>query len=179
MRRSSSAALVTTLAAVAFAGAALPAEAIGQHTHTFASPSPSYHRTDSNGTFDAQVSADWNSTRPVSVAWAFTVSPKVRAIAAGRMTCKAGHMQLPYSDHHANIAVTYKWHSSVPGNSRNKNYEMWGHCAFPVNVGGKTGMANLRFTFAYRVSGPVRSRAAVAAESEQGAPEYSSELTVS
>ncbi|MCP3804286.1 hypothetical protein NLX83_33960 [Allokutzneria sp. A3M-2-11 16] len=177
MRRSSSAALVSALVAVVLASTTLPAEAFG-HRHTFASPSPSYKRTDSNGTFTAQVSARWTSSSAVTVPWAFTVAPQVRAIAAGRMTCKAGHMQLPYTDHHRNIAVTYTWHSSVPKNARNKNYDLWGHCAFPVKVGGKTGMANLRFTFAYKVSGPAK-RSATAAGVEQGGPEFTSELTIS
>ncbi|SDN72520.1 hypothetical protein [Allokutzneria albata] len=177
MRRSYSAALVSALAAVVLAGTALPAEAAGGR-HTFASPSPAYKRTDSNGTFTAQVSAQWTSSSPVTMPWSFTVAPQVRAIAAGRMTCKAGHMQLPYSDHHANVAVTYTWHSSVPNNARNKNYDLWGHCAFPVKVGGKTGMANLRFTFAYRVSGATK-RSAVAAAAEPRGPEYTSELTIS
>ncbi|GAA4005358.1 hypothetical protein GCM10022247_28330 [Allokutzneria multivorans] len=177
MRRSLSSALVTALAAVVLAGTAIPAEAIGPR-HTFASPSPSYKRVDSNGTFTAQVSARWMANDAVTMPWSFTVSPKIRAIAAGRMTCKAGHMQLPYSDHHANIAVTYTWHSSVPRNARNKNYDLWGHCAFPVNVGGKTGMANLRFSFAYRVSGPAQ-RSAVLAQAEEATTEFSSELTIS
>src|SRR5687767_14670426 len=113
MRRSYSAALVSALAAVVLAGTALPAEA-AEPRHTFASPSPSYKRTDSNGTSTAQVNSRCTSSSEVTMPWSFTVASQVRAIAAGRMTCKAGHMQLPYTDHHANIAVTYTWHSSVP-----------------------------------------------------------------
>ncbi|MEU6275366.1 hypothetical protein ABZ871_23580 [Streptomyces populi] len=58
-------------------------------------------------------------------------------------------MQLPYHDRHANVGVDYFWHSSVPNNRRNKDYTLYGNCTFRVNVGGRTGTANLGFSFNY------------------------------
>ncbi|MFJ4684255.1 hypothetical protein [Streptomyces sp. NPDC088789] len=58
-------------------------------------------------------------------------------------------MQLSYHDSHANVAVNYFWHSSVPNNRRNKNYTLYGNCTFPVRVGDRTGRADLGFSFKY------------------------------
>ncbi|CAL9436187.1 hypothetical protein [Streptomyces sp. enrichment culture] len=142
--------------------ASAPAHAGTQQAkHTFKMSAPYYKKTDSNGTFTGQVNMAGTVGKPATMAWSFRTSPKVQAIATGRMTCKAGHMQLPYHDSHANVPVDYFWHSSVKNNRRNKDYTLWGNCTFRVKVGGKTGTANLGFRFNYALfDGISRSAAA-------------------
>ncbi|MFE5677821.1 hypothetical protein ACFQ7B_21310 [Streptomyces erythrochromogenes] len=117
--------------------------------HVFKMSAPSYQKTDSNGTFTGQVNMAGTVGKPAVMAWSFRTSPKVRAIATGKMTCKAGHMQLPYHDSHSNVPVDYFWHSSVKDNRRNKDYTLYGNCTFRVKAGGRTGTANLGFRFNY------------------------------
>ncbi|MGW6244371.1 hypothetical protein [Streptomyces roseolus] len=117
--------------------------------HTFKMSAPYYKKTDANGTFTGQVNMAGTVGQPATMAWSFRTSPTVQAMATGKMTCKAGHMQLPYHDSHSNVAVDYFWHSSVKNNRRNKDYTLWGNCTFRVKVGGRTGTANLGFNFRY------------------------------
>ncbi|EHN76306.1 hypothetical protein SMCF_4200 [Streptomyces coelicoflavus ZG0656] len=170
----------SALAAVLAVGS-VPAHAgVTQGKHTFKMSAPSYKRTDSNGTFTGQVNMAGTVGKPAHMAWSFRTSPKVQAIATGRMTCTAGHMQLPYHDKHTNVAVGYFWHSSVPGNRRNKNYTLYGNCTFRVKVGGKTGTANLGFRFNYSlfdgISKSVGARGEASAAAEATA--YASDLDI-
>ncbi|MFK4119355.1 hypothetical protein [Streptomyces longwoodensis] len=88
--------------------AAVPAHAgTQQGKFTFKVSDPSYKKTDANGTFTGQVNMAGTVGRPAPMAWSFCTSPAVQAIATGRMTCSAGHMQLPYHDSHPNVAVNY------------------------------------------------------------------------
>lgn len=122
--------------------------ASAEHYHTFTQSSEYFDQTDRNGRFTAQ--ANMHSGWVVPMAWSFTVSPAVQAIASSPMNCTAGHHQLPYSDTHNNIPVDYRWHSTVPGNKvDNTRYDLWGNCTFSVNVGGRPGTANLSFQFHY------------------------------
>ncbi|MFG3496962.1 hypothetical protein [Streptomyces sp. NPDC047928] len=151
--------LITTKRVGAIGSAALaaallvptaPAHAgVQQAKHVFKMSAPYYEKTDSNGKFTGQVNMAATVGKPATMAWSFRTSPKVQAIATGKMTCKAGHMQLPYHDSHSNVAVDYFWHSSVKNNVRNKDYTLYGNCTFRVKVGGKTGTANLGFRFNY------------------------------
>ncbi|MCF1594365.1 hypothetical protein [Streptomyces muensis] len=139
---------------------------------------PDYKRTDANGTFTGQVNMAGTVGRPAHMAWSFRTSPTVQAIATGRMTCKAGHMQLPYHDSHANVAVNYFWHSSVPNNRRNKNYTLYGNCTFRVNVGGRPGTANLGFSFRYSLFDGISPSSQGRGETPVEDTSYSSDLKI-
>ncbi|MFH8224320.1 hypothetical protein ACH4C2_34940 [Streptomyces sp. NPDC018057] len=167
------------LAAVLALGA-VPAHAgTQQGRFTFKMSNPYYKKTDANGTFTGQVNMAGTVGRAAPMAWSFRTSPAVQAIAAGRMTCSAGHMQLSYHDSHANVAVNYFWHSSVPNNRRNKNYTLYGNCAFPVKVGGRTGKANLGFSFKYSLfDGITPSMTGRGSGGTEDAP-YTSDLKIS
>ncbi|POX48937.1 hypothetical protein C3488_18935 [Streptomyces sp. Ru72] len=87
-------------------------------------------------------------------------------------------MQLPYHDSHANVTVNYFWHSSVPNNRRNKNYTLYGNCTFPVQVGGRTGKADLGFSFNYSLfDGITPSMTAQDGGSTEDTP-YTSDLKI-
>jgi hypothetical protein len=110
--------------------------------------------------------------------WSFRTSPAVQAIATGRMTCTAGHMQLPYHDKHTNVGVDYFWHSTVPNNRRNKDYTLYGHCTFRVNVGGRTGTANLGFSFNYALFDGITPPLAAEDSTSPESDSYASDLEV-
>lgn len=169
----------TALAAVLALGA-VPAQAgVTQAKHTFKMSAPSYKKTDSNGTFTGQVNMAGTVGKPAHMAWSFRTSKKVQAIATGKMTCSAGHMQLPYHDKHTNVAVSYFWHSSVPSNRRNKDYTLYGNCTFRVKVGGKKGTANLGFRFNYSLfDGISKSVAPEDGPTAEDPNAYSSELDI-
>ncbi|WP_146067888.1 hypothetical protein [Streptomyces sp. Ru72] len=166
------------LAAVLALGA-VPAHAgTQQGRFTFKVSDPYYTKTDGNGTFTGQVNMAGTVGRPAPMAWSFRTSPAIQAIATGRMTCSAGHMQLPYHDSHANVTVNYFWHSSVPNNRRNKNYTLYGNCTFPVQVGGRTGKADLGFSFNYSLfDGITPSMTAQDGGSTEDTP-YTSDLKI-
>ncbi|MFE9259254.1 hypothetical protein [Streptomyces sp. NPDC006879] len=156
---------------------AVPAHAgVQQAKHVFKVSAPYYKKTDSNGTFTGQT--DVAKSVPATMAWSFRVSPKVQAIATGNMTCKAGHMQLPYHDAHSGVAVGYFWHSSVKNNRLNKDYTLYGNCNFRVNVGGKTGTANLGFRFNYSLVNGISKRSAPEAEAPSADDAFSTELDI-
>ncbi|MGC9539970.1 hypothetical protein [Streptomyces sp. UG1] len=167
------------LAAVLALGVTPANAGVSQAKHTFKMSAPSYKKTDANGTFNGQVNMAGTVGRPAHMAWSFRTSPRVQAIATGRMTCKAGHMQLPYHDQHANVAVSYFWHSSVPNNRRNKDYTLYGNCTFRVKVAGRTGTANLGFRFNYSLfDGISRSAAAQQDSVTAEEPSFSSDLDI-
>jgi hypothetical protein len=163
-------AVVLSGAVTLLLAAAPPASAA--HQHVFTQSSEYFEATDSNGRFTAQ--ANMHSGWVVTMPWSFQISPAVQAIAVSPMNCTAGHNQLPYSDNHPNIPVSYHWHSSVPGNKvDNTNYDLWGNCTFRVNVGGRPGSANLKFQFHYSMfCGPCGPKSA------DGTHRLSSTLTV-
>ncbi|WP_224274642.1 hypothetical protein [Streptomyces sp. LS1784] len=166
------------LALALFAGSAPAHAGVNEGSHTFKMSAPSYNRTDTNGTFNGQVNMAGHVGRNAPMAWSFTTSPSIRAIAAGNMTCKAGHMQLPYSDSHPNVGVDYFWHSTVPDNRHNVNYKLWGNCTFRVKVSGRAGTANLGFRFNYSlVDGISRSSVEPGAGDAQEEA-YSSDLQI-
>ncbi|MET9428461.1 MULTISPECIES: hypothetical protein [unclassified Streptomyces] len=158
-----------------------PAHAgVQQAKHVFKVSAPYYEKTDANGKFTGQVNMAATAGKPATMAWSFRTSPAVQAIATGKMTCKAGHMQLPYHDSHSNVAVNYFWHSSVKNNLRNKDYTLYGNCTFRVKVAGKTGTANLGFRFNYALFDGISKTAA----RSEGAPvpsmgeDFSSDLEI-
>ncbi|MGI5195655.1 hypothetical protein ACQEVY_18735 [Streptomyces sp. CA-288835] len=166
------------LAAVLALGVVPANAAVNQAKHTFKLSDPDYKRTDRNGTFTGQVNMAGTVGRPAHMAWSFRISPAVRAIATGRMTCTAGHMQLPYHDRHTNVAVSYFWHSSVPNNRRNKEYTLYGSCKFRVNVGGRPGTANLGFSFKYSLFDGISRSSAAQDETAVEDSSYASELDI-
>ncbi|MFJ8648948.1 hypothetical protein ACIRNI_22860 [Streptomyces sp. NPDC093546] len=169
----------TALAAVLALGA-VPAQAgVNQGKHTFKMSAPSYAKTDSNGTFTGQVNMAGTVGKPAPMAWSFRTSKQVQAIATGKMTCSAGHMQLPYHDKHSNVAVDYFWHTSVPNNRRNKDYTLYGNYTFRVKVGGKTGTANLGFRFNYSLfDGISKSSSAQDGPAAEDSTAFSSDLDI-
>lgn len=141
---------VTLLTAFALAlGIHSSATAELQASKTFTRFDSSYTKTDRNGHFTGQVT--WGAPK-LPMAWSFKLAPQLRAIATSPMTCKAGHMQLPYSDTHRDVGVDYTWHSTVSGNLYNARYTLWGYCTFRVNVGGQTGTAKVSFRFNYSIA---------------------------
>ncbi|MEV0438399.1 hypothetical protein AB0I84_14025 [Streptomyces spectabilis] len=152
--------------------------AVTKGSHTFKVSAPSYKKTDRNGTFNAQINMGQYVGKKAPMAWSFTTSPAVRAIAASKMQCNAGHMQLKYHDKHPDLKVNYVWHSTVPGNAHNKKYTLYGNCTFRVKVGGKTGTANLGFTFNYSLFDGISKSAALSNGAEDEATAYSSDLQV-
>ncbi|MFD7031384.1 hypothetical protein ACFWAR_25490 [Streptomyces sp. NPDC059917] len=166
--------------ALALLTGATPAHAgVNQGSHTFKMSTPSYHRSDANGTFDGQVNMAGNVGRNAPMAWSFTTSPTVRKIAVGPMNCKAGHMQLPYSDSHPAVGVDYHWHSTVPNNRHNTNYTLYGNCTFRVKVSGRIGTANLGFRFNYSLfDGISRSARGGEAPVPEADPGYASDLQI-
>ncbi|MEV7318702.1 hypothetical protein [Streptomyces sp. NPDC093970] len=166
------------LAAVLALGA-VPAHAGTQHgKFTFKVSDPYYKKTDANGTFTGQVNMAGTVGRSAPMAWSFRTSPAVQAIATGRMTCSAGHMQSPYHDSHANVAVNYFWHSSVPDNRRNKDYTLYGNCTFRVNVGGQTGTANLGFSFNYSLFDGITPSLTMSESADGESTPYVSDLRI-
>ncbi|MFD7454216.1 hypothetical protein [Kitasatospora sp. NPDC059827] len=154
---------------------------VNEGRHTFKMSAPSYNRTDANGTFDGQVNMAGTVGRPAPMAWSFTTSPAIRAIATGKMDCTAGHQQLRYSDSHRGVPVDYHWHSTVPDNLRGKDYTLYGNCTFPVKVKGRAGKANLGFRFNYNLFDGVSRPNRPASDTDPNAAEeasYTSDLQI-
>ncbi|MEU6283116.1 hypothetical protein [Streptomyces sp. NPDC047028] len=87
-------------------------------------------------------------------------------------------MQLPYHDKHTNVAVNYFWHSSVPNNRRNKNYTLFGNCTFRVKVGGRTGTANLGFSFRYSLFDGISRLIGQGSGATAEKPSYATDLKI-
>ncbi|MEU8463955.1 hypothetical protein [Streptomyces sp. NPDC029003] len=167
------------LALALLAGAAPAHAGVNQGSHTFKMSAPSYKKSDGNGTFNGQVNMAGNVGKNAPMAWSFTTSPTVRKIATGQMNCKAGHMQLPYSDSHPSVGVDYHWHSTVPDNRHNTKYTLYGNCVFRVNVGGRTGTANLGFRFNYSLFDGISKNAPDAENAgSQKESSYASDLQI-
>ncbi|GAA2791423.1 hypothetical protein [Saccharopolyspora taberi] len=116
----------------------------------FYTNAPAFSASDARGTFTGQV--DYRAP-DFPMAWSFDIAPAVESIAVSPMDCTAGLVQPdpPYSDRHTGIPVTYLWHSTVRATPLERHTDLWGHCRFNVNVGGRPGVADLKFTFDYTI----------------------------
>ncbi len=144
------------------AAAAAPGAPV--HYFTFTRAHQSFSHDDSVGEFHAQVAV----VRPFPgypMPWAFTIGPKLRAIATTRASCVAGGLNGRYHDTHT-VPVGYVWHSTVRPHRTKKVYQLWGHCTFGVQVGGRPGTAHVGFTFNYAIDPSSGFRAEPQADAE-------------
>jgi hypothetical protein len=135
-----------------------PAAAAGDYGKKFFElDDRSFQATDRNGTFNAQVTyvTGGRPFRNNPVAFSFTISPYLRSIATSNMHCQAWQTKsgslTGASDNHASIPPDYLWHWSFPDNPMGADMAVNGACSFLVNVGGRTGRANVSFIFRYVV----------------------------
>ncbi|MEU1625397.1 hypothetical protein ABZ746_08705 [Streptomyces sp. NPDC020096] len=142
---------------VASVGLVLPAVAAGDYGEKYFEIGDQFFQaTDSNGHFTAQVSyvSGGRPFRDNPVAFSFVISPYLRSIATGTMQCRAWQSKngalTGASDYHS-IPPGYLWHWTFPENPMGPHMEASGSCVFPVNAGGRTGIANVRFLFRYVV----------------------------
>ncbi|MFB7214175.1 hypothetical protein [Streptomyces sp. NPDC056255] len=127
--------------------------ATSEYYKTFTSSQNYISKSDSNGLFSGQVT--WSSLNK-PLAWSFDISPALERTATGNMGCTAGVPSFPnYHDDHPSIPVSYKWHSSVPGQHR-LNTSYWyvlnGQCKFPSTVNGTRGTTTVTLKFNYKMS---------------------------
>lgn len=125
----------------------------GYGPKVFTPRDPAFAATDNNGRFTAQVTYAAGRN---PVAFSFVISPKLRAIATGPMACRAWQSKdgapTGTSDNHPSIPAGYLWHWTFPVNPLRARMLASGNCVFPVQVGGRPGRADVRFTFQYVVN---------------------------
>lgn len=119
---------------------------------TFSRGAPNFSQADGNGSFNAQASINYD-TNPVS--WSFFLSAYLRSIATSNVTANASQFRngSPTSYDYTKVAAPgYLFHSTLSYNSNRYNYQLGGNFNFRVNVGGRTGTANVAMYFNYGIS---------------------------
>jgi hypothetical protein len=109
-----------------------------------------YKGTPSSARFTAQVNLTRGPFAPgYPMPWSLKIGSALRAIASGPMTCVAtGHNG--YHDRHV-VPVSYLWHSVIRKHVKNKVYNLYLTCTFPINVGGNPGKATVKHHFMYKI----------------------------
>ncbi|WHP16619.1 hypothetical protein [Cellulomonas sp. ES6] len=122
--------------------------AISYGSKTFTLASPSYSKSDTNGIFSSQVT--YGNTR--SLAWAYSLSPALKAISTGNATATVSRAPGNCSYHKTGVTTAYLFHGSCPTHAYSTAYTLNGAVSFPIQVAGVNGTADVAWTFNYRIS---------------------------
>jgi len=155
--------MATLLAGVVPATADAAAKPITK-SFTFSKKHQHFQYGNSAGKLSAQIGVSKASVRRkhYPMPWSFVIAPGVAGLATGKATCTAGNLQIHgYHDTHV-IWPGYTWHSTAKPHKTKKGYTLWGTCKFPVQVGGRPGIATVSFTFKYRIDPNARTTAQAA-----------------
>jgi len=117
---------------------------------TFTGASPTFSKTDTQGSFTAQYSY---SSKTDAVAFGYQVSTALRALATGvaTETVKRNADTGSCGDHHV-VAVSYHFHWTCGSPRLNYQYYLIGDINFPIKApAGMVGKAEILWRFNYKI----------------------------
>lgn len=103
------------------------------------SGSSAYAKTDTNGIFSSQVAPG-----SVALAWAYSISPRLQAISAGSATATVTRAPGNCDHHKTGVTTAYLFHGSCPSHVYSNPYSLNGLVAFPIQVSGVPGTAEIK-----------------------------------
>ncbi|GAB3926203.1 hypothetical protein GCM10029976_020530 [Kribbella albertanoniae] len=112
----------------------------------FTSKAPTYHKSDTNSTFDAQT----NFVAGLPTAFGFKVSQALIKVAISPVSVANATRTPPNCSYNKpGVSVDYLFHWSCSKQEAEVDYRFTGKWVFRVNIGGQTGTATISWKFDY------------------------------